>query len=166
MINNKIMKAQEKDIKLLPLKECINKELYDMYQDIPLNEIGSTNIFKELSYSMFLKEIKKRINDTTTKRYILYINTIPIGELGIRLISKDSQIYYKIRASYRNKGYGNIILDLGLKEAKKLNFKQIRINCDNNNIPSKKIILKHNGIPDIVDYKTKDGMSTSYLINL
>jgi len=32
-------------IKLVPYKYCINKELYNMYQDIPNSEIGSSNIF-------------------------------------------------------------------------------------------------------------------------
>lgn len=58
------------------------------------------------------------------------------------------------------------ILKLGLEEAKKLNFKRIRINCDNNNIPSKKIIINNGGKINISNYKTKEGFSTSYIIEL
>ena len=115
------------------------------------------------------------INDdihTTTKRFILFVNSIPIGEVGIRTtlndfwVNRGSQIYYKIRKSEREKGYGNIILKLALSEAKKLNFSRIRINCDNNNIPSKKIIINNGGKVDIPDYKTKEGFSTSYIIEI
>ena len=168
-------------LRLVPFKYCINKKLYDMYQDIPNNEIGSSNIFYGLSYNDFVikcipytleeKIINKSIN-TTTKRYILFYNDIPIGEIGIRTIlndywiNKGSQIYYKIRISKRGMGYGNNILDLGLKEAKALGFNKIRINCDDNNIPSKKIIINNGGIIDIKSYKTNDGTSSSYIINL
>lgn len=169
------------NIKLIPFKECINKELYEMYQDIPSKEIGSINKLKDIKLEEFYNICKKYIREekiineelkTTTLRYILYNNNLPIGEVGIRTTinefwtNKGSQIYYKIRLSQRGKGYGNIILNLALKETKKLGFKQIRINCDNDNVASKKIILKNNGKEDIVNYKTKDGYSTSYVINL
>lgn len=93
-------------------------------------------------------------------------------ELGIRTtknvfwIDKVSQINYKIRKSERGKGYGNIILKLGLDEAKKLGFEKIRINCDDNNIFSKKVIISNGGIVDIKSYKTSNGFSSSYIIDL
>ena len=164
---------------LIPFKEYINQDLYEMYQDIPYEEVGSTNKLNGVSYEEFLNISKKYIEEetninkelnTTTIRYILCINDLPVGEVGIRTINNDfwknkgSQIYYKIRKSQRGKGYGNTILNLALKEAKKLGFKRIRINCDNKNIASKKVILKNGGKEDIIDYKTKDGYSTSYLI--
>ena len=122
-----------------------------MYQDIPALEIGSSNKIKGISYDAFLIKYKeyieeeKKINEvlnTTTKRLILKSKNKLIGEVGIRTtlndfwINKGSQIYYKIRLSERNKGYGNTILFLALKEAKKLGFKKIRINCNDKNILS------------------------------
>lgn len=166
---------------LIPFKECINKDLYEMYQDIPYEELGSINKLKGISYEEFLNTSKKYIEEetninkelnTTTIRYILYVNDFPVGEVGIRTTindfweNKGSQIYYKIRKLQRRKGYGNIILNLGLEKAKKLGFKHIRINCDNKNIASKKVILKNGGKEDIINYKTKDGYSTSYLIDI
>ena len=156
-------------LKLIPIKDCISKDLYEMYQDIPIKEIGSTNKYKDISYELFLEQIREE-NDTL--KYILFVNDLPLGEIGIRKtindfwLNKGSHIYYKIRYSERGKGYGSIILYLALKEAKKIGFKKIRINCDNKNIPSKKIILKNGGKKDIIDYKTEDGYSTSYLINI
>ena len=168
-------------MKLLPLKECVNKNLYEMYQDIPRKEIGSSNELNGISYEDFIlkcnelikeeKIINKDLN-TTTNRYILYDNSIPIGEVGIRTTLNDfwkdkgSQIYYKIRKSYREKGYGNKILELALIEAKKLGFDKVRINCDDNNIKSRKIIIKNGGIIDIESYKTESGTSSSYIIEV
>lgn len=168
-------------IRLEKLDRCITPELYDMYQDIPKRETGSLNTLNGVDYKEFericnelIKE-EKLINEelnTTTNRYILYDDNKPIGEVGIRTtknefwVNSGSQIYYKIRASERGKGYGNIILALALKEAKKLGFEKIRVNCNNDNIASKKIILKNNGVIDIKNYKTKDGTSSSYIIKL
>lgn len=168
-------------IKLIPFNKCINKNLYNMYQDIPLSEVGSINKINGVNYKQFLnicdeyikeeKIINKEIN-TTTQRYILYDDKVPIGEVGIRTAlneywkNKGSQIYYKIRESKRGMGYGNIILLLVLEEAKKIGFKQVRINCDNENVASKKIIINNGGKKDIVNYKTTDGFSTSYIIKL
>lgn len=169
------------NIKLIPLKECINEYLYDMYQDIPKEEVGSINKINGVDYDKFLKiineYIKEEINinpiiNTTTLRYVLFVHDLPIGELGIRTTINEfwknngSQIYYKIRMSERGKGYGNIILKLGLQEAKRLGFNEVRINCDNNNIASKKVILNNGGKPNIINYKTENGYSTSYIINL
>lgn len=168
-------------IRLEKLDRCITPELYDMYQDIPKRETGSLNTLNGVDYKEFericnelIKEeklINKELN-TTTNRYILYDDNKPIGEVGIRTtknefwVNSGSQIYYKIRTSERGKGYGNIILTLALKEAKKLGFKKIRVNCNNDNIASKKIILKNNGVIDIKNYKNKDGISSSYVIKL
>lgn len=180
-INDKIDCMLEKTIKLVPFKDCICQSLYEMYQDIPMEEIGSINKMNGIEYKEFKKMCENIINEervinneinTTTIRYILHDNNKFIGEVGIRTIlndfwkNKGSQIYYKIRKSERQKGYGNIILELALKEAKKLGFDRIRINCDDNNIASKKIILKNKGIVDIKNYKTKDGTSSSYIIDL
>ena len=167
-------------IELLPIKDCINKKLYDMYQDIPNKEIGSSNEIYGKTYNEFLsicenyiKEelIINKIINTTTKRFILFIDNNPVGEVGIRTtmndywVNKGSQIFYKIRLSERNKGYGNILLKETIKEAKKLGFNKIRINCNDNNIASKKIIENNGGIIDIKSYKGNEGISSSYIIN-
>ena len=181
IINYKIDRFLHKNTKILPLKECITKDVYEMYQDIPKEEIGSINKLNGLSFAKFKamcndyikeeKEINEQLN-TTTNRYILFDGIKPIGEVGIRTtlndfwINKGSQIYYKIRRSERGKGYGNIILKLALVEAKKLGFKKVRINCNNDNIASKKIIIKNGGVVDIDSYKTNEGFSSSYTINL
>ena len=70
------MRCKVKYLKLF--KESINKDLYDMYQDIPIVQTG--------------------IRATLTDFWVNY----------------GSQIYYKIRNSCKEKGYGNIILKLAL----------------------------------------------------
>ena len=174
-------KTMKNSIKLVSLNECVNKKLYEMYQNIPEEEVGSINKLYGVSYKEFESICKNMINEetiineeihTTTKRFILFVNFIPVGGVGIRTtlndfwVNKGSQIYYKIRKSERGKGYGNLILRLALSEAKKLNFSRIRINCNNDNIPSKKVIINNGCIVDIPDYQTKEGVSSSYIIEI
>jgi predicted acetyltransferase len=167
--------------KLELINTNMNKDVYDMYQDIPKEELGSNNPFYGLTFEEYkdtLINIKKdetiidsKLN-TTTNRYIFFVNDNPVGELGIRttlndfLVNKGSQVFYKIRISERNKGHGNKILELGLEECKKLGMKKVRINCADTNEASKKVIIHNSGKLDIISYKTNDGTSSSYIIDL
>ena len=157
---------------------------YEMYQDIPEVEIGSENPLYGKNYDDFQQylnqcieeETNENINfyNTTTNRYIYYYNNYPIGEVGIRTtlndfwINRGSQIFYKIRLSERGKGYGQRMMKLVLEECKRLGFKKIRINCNDLNYPSKKLIINNGGVIDEnkKNYKTNEGTSSSYIINL
>lgn len=149
---------------------------YDMYQDIPKEETGSSNSINGMTFEEFKEQLKKYIENaeipdeklkTTTNRYIFYVDDYPVGEIGIRTTLDDfwkkngSQIFYKIRLSERNKGYGTKMLELGLEECKKLGFKEIGINCNIKNYASQKVIKKNNG-KLVFNY----GDSNLYLINL
>ena len=169
------------------MKDCLKiisadmgNNLYEMYQDIPTNEVGSTNVFFNLSSTDFyekidlLKKEEDNINQeiNTCKIDIYFVNNKPIGEVGIRTTlndfwcNKGSQIFYKIRKSERKKGYGTRMLELALIECRKLGFQKVRINCDDNNVASKKVIEKNGGVIDISSYKTSSGYSSSFIINL
>jgi predicted acetyltransferase len=121
----------------------MDEDVYYMYQDIPKEEIGSTNNLNGCSFEVYketLKEFKieesilNETLNTTTNRYIFYVNGKPVGEIGIRTslndfwINKGSQLFYKIRLSERSKGYGTKMLELALIECKKLEMKRVRIN--------------------------------------
>jgi predicted acetyltransferase len=75
-----------------------------------------------------------------------------IGRLQIRHTLDDyffnygGHIGYNIRVSERRKGYGTKALKLGLIEARKLGIKKILVTCDNDNIPSQKIIESNGGV--------------------
>lgn len=44
-------------ILLEPFPKCINKKLYEMYQDIPSKELGSMNKLYGVDYDFFLKYV-------------------------------------------------------------------------------------------------------------
>jgi len=154
---------------------------YEMYQDIPKEETGSTNILFGLSFKEFKKKTKNFIKEetvinedleTTTNRYIFYVDKNPVGEIAIRTTlndfwtNKGSQVFYKVRLSERKKGYGTKMLELALVECKALGMNKVRINCDDNNIASQKIIINNGGRIEIESYKTSIGTSSSYIIDL
>lgn len=134
---------------------------YEMYQDIPAKESGSTNECYGISYENFkeylLKEITRKNNqvtseDTPTITYIMYVDNNPVGIICLRTQIDDNwkkwsgNFYYKIRKSERNKGYGTEILKLGLKEFKNLGFKEVYGQSSKGNIASAKVIENNGGI--------------------
>ena len=59
-----------------------------------------------------------------------------------------------ISKQYRNKGYGTHMLHLFIKELNDLGYEEITLCCEDNNIPSAKMIENNFGIlKDIVTYK-------------
>ncbi len=54
-------------------------------------------------------------------------------------------IGYEIKSSHRKLGYGSKLLELGLTKAQKLGLEKVLINCNKDNIGSKRIIEKSNG---------------------
>ena len=139
----------------------MGKDVYEMYQDIPAKESGSTNDCFGLSFDEFSKYLEKEINrkynkvtfdDTPTISYIMYDNNKPIGLICLRTEIDDNwmkwsgNFYYKIRLSERKKGYGTKILTLALDEFKKMGFKEVYGQSSNGNIGSAKVIENNGGI--------------------
>lgn len=163
-------------MQLIEYKDIDKNKLYLMLKELPEKEWDFVNNIINLSYDEFLdiyhKYLLEENSDFPTKRYVLDDNGKYIGYVAIRLskdqnwLKKGSQIFYQIALSERGKGYGNEIIKLALAKLSKNGFEIVRINCNNENIPSKKSIIKNGGIIDIKDYKSNTGISSSYIIDL
>lgn len=134
---------------------------YEMYQDIPLKEPGSTNLCNGLPYEVFKNYLESQLArkyqniskyDTSTITYILYINSIPVGYICIRTKIDNKwkkwsgNFYYTVRLSERKKGYGTKMLKLALNEFKKLGLKEIYGQSSSDNYASEKVIENNGGI--------------------
>lgn len=134
---------------------------YEMYQDIPLKESGSTNLCNGLPYEVFKNYLETQLSrkyqivnfyDTPTITYIMYVNRLPVGYIGLRTEIDENwkkwfgNVYYVIRKSERKKGYATKMLELALIEFKKMNFKEVFCNSSAGNISSAKVIEKNGGI--------------------
>ena len=139
----------------------MGKDVYDMYQDIPAKESGSTNDCFGLSFDEFPKYLEKEINrknnkvtydDTPTITYIMYVDNNPVGLICLRTELDDNgmkwsgNFYYRVRLSERRKGYGTKILELALEEFRKLGFEEVYGQSSAGNIGSAKVIENNGGI--------------------
>lgn len=146
---------------LKELKMTMDKKEYEMYQDIPLKENGSTNLCYGLPYEVFKDYLESQIArkyqkisdyDTPTIIYIMYVNEKPVGYIGLRTEINEKwkkwsgNFYYVIRLSERKKGYGSKILELALKEFEKLNIEEVYGNSSKGNTASSKVIENNGGI--------------------
>ena len=163
-------------MKLVEYKDVDKNKLYTLLKELPEKEWDFENKVIKVSYDEFLNIYHDYLEEEhsifPTKRYVLDDKGKYIGYVAIRL-SKDpnwlkngSQMFYQIALSERGKGYGNEIIKLALDELNKNGFDIVRVNCNNENLPSKKSIIKNGGIVDIKDYKSNTGISSSYIINL
>jgi predicted acetyltransferase len=96
-----------------------------------------------------------------------------IGMINIRhrlnefMLNEGGHIGYSIRPTERKKGYGTLLLSLGLQKCKELNLKEILITCDKINIASSKVIQNNNGVlENEVFSETYSQMIQRYWINL
>ena len=75
-----------------------------------------------------------------------------IGDVDVRHYLIDSlkryggHIGYKIRPSFRRRGYGGLICRLGIEQARLLGIGDILITCDDDNVGSYKIIEANGGV--------------------
>lgn len=148
-------------LKLVELNMNMGLEEYKMYQDIPLKEFGSTNLCYGLPFDVFKNYLETQmarryqsvsLYDTPTIIYIMYVDDAPVGYIGLRIEIDvnwkkwSGNLFYVIRKSFRGKGYGNKILELGLDEFRKMNYKEVYCQSSSNNIYSSKVIENNGGI--------------------
>src|SRR3990172_1419113 len=75
-----------------------------------------------------------------------------LGELRLRHRLTDSMaiegghIGYNIRPSERRKGYGRLQWGLGLEKARGIGLARVLVTCDDDNLPSAKIIEANGGV--------------------
>lgn len=137
-------------------------DIYEMLQEIPKNEDGFINSANGKTFEDFKKWIITRDNSSKgigledgkvpTTVYWLYVDGQPVGmgklrhRLTDKLREEGGQAGYSIRPTARHKGYGTILLNMLIEEAKKMNIPNLLLTIQNTNTPSIKVALKNNGV--------------------
>jgi len=139
----------------------MGKAEYEMFQEIPAKESGSTNLCHGLPFEVFYEYLESQLArkyqtispyDTPTTIYLMYVDKNPVGYVGIRtIIDKNwkkwcGNIYYVIRPSEREKGYGTKILNAAIEKCNQMGLKEVYLCSSENNIQSEKVIENNNGI--------------------
>jgi len=137
-------------------------EVYNMLQEIPKDENGYMNGVNGCNYEEF-KLWLQRNNDiangvgledwmVSQTTYWLYIDGMPVGtgklrhRLTEKLMEDGGHIGYAISPSYRNRGYGKILLKLLINEAMKIGIDRILITVQNHNTASIQVAIANGGI--------------------
>ena len=134
---------------------------YEMFQDIPVKEPGSTNLCHGLPFEVFKSYLESQMArkyqavsyfDTPTVMYLLYADEIPVGYIGIRTQIDENwkiwsgNIYYTVRSSCRGRGYGKQMLKLALEECRRMGMEKIYTNASAGNIASARVIEANGGM--------------------
>ena len=142
-------------IELKKLSLSMGKAEYEMFQDIPAKESGSTNLCNGLSYEVFPAYIENQLSrefnkisdfDTPTIIYIAYYSDYPIGYVGIRTKINNKwkkwsgNVFYAVRLSERGKHFGTMMLESAFEVCKKLGMKTVYLQSSKGNIASQKVI--------------------------
>lgn len=142
--------AKYKDSFLAAIKEYQAEDLPN-YRNLPLEEMKA-------DFEGYVEKIRSEANGKNLPAgyvphtvFWLVDGDKYLGRLDIRheltqyLETAGGHIGYDIRSSERRKGYGKLILELGLEKARQLGLKEIVITCDLDNVGSRKIIEANGG---------------------
>lgn len=117
-------------------------------------EIIPSRLFSEEPFEIFIETITRDVTDSPTgvnaHLFFLVENARILGSIQIRhhinhpnLIETGGHIGYGIRPSERKKWYGEQMLSLALKEAKKIGLEKVLIACYETNMGSRRVIEKN-----------------------
>lgn len=144
---------------LKKLSQTESQEIYQMLQEIALNDNGFHNKVYGMSLEQFDEWLAKEcamengeIEDWMVPQtsYWMYDDEKTVGYGRFRHYLNESlretggHIGYAIRKTERGKGYGNQILGLLLEECRKQGLCEVQICANADNIPSNKVI-QNNG---------------------
>lgn len=169
---------------LKPSKEYKNEYIKFIKQVREYNEIESSYPYDKLvflkyhfdKYLEFLDYISEYPKDDIVipmKHYWAVENDTVVGRITLRKDSTEElfnyigNIGYLVAPEERNKGYATEMLRMIKFEAKKQFHKKLLITCNRNNLNSKKVIEKNNGIfLDEIYWKEKNMRNLRYEIYL
>ncbi|MTI47939.1 GNAT family N-acetyltransferase [Sporosalibacterium faouarense] len=153
------------ELKELSLSD--GQEIYKMIVEIGPGENGFGNRGYDIEFKDFSNFLQDNIEMSkgiglkseyvSQTMFWLMVNNKPVGigklrhYLNEHLREHGGHIGYCIRPSERGKGYGNIILKELLKESKKKGITEVLLTCNEDNVPSRKVIEYSKGILEEVN---------------
>jgi predicted acetyltransferase len=154
------------NVELRKLSPDDGTDIYNMLQEIPKDENGFMNGCNGLSYDDYKQWLIKNDNiangigleDWQVPQIIHWLyadgNPVGMGKLRMRLTEQlrtdGGNCGYGIASSQRNKGYGNLLLKMMIKEAEKSGIEGILLTINNDNEASIKVAVNNGGVVEKV----------------
>lgn len=167
---------------ILPTPEYKEKVLDYKREFIENNDSldGTAGLDKVETFEEWYSSICDNSKDETVREGLVTATTFMgislesnelIGMIDIRhrlndyLFNFGGHIGYSVRKTERRKGYATEMLELAIKECRKLNMKRVLITCDKENIGSAKTILKNGAVLEN-EVSESNRITQRYWINL
>ena len=145
------------------LSESDGRDIYDMLQEIPASENGFVNNINGQSYIDYkewlvgCENLSKGINleDWMVPQNVYWLYSdegepVGFGKLRHRLTEKllveGGHAGYAIRPSYRNCGFGKLLLKQLIVEARHIGIAKLLLTVQNHNIASIKVAMANGGV--------------------
>lgn len=173
------------DFRLIAPSKKNEKKAFEYIQEFlkhnsEINGVGGLKRYD--SYDEWLLKLEKDLDipnipegkgPANTYFFIRIQDSKIIGMITIRhklnefLLNRGGHIGYSIRPTERKKGYGNLMLKLGLEKCRELKLSKVLITCDKINVASAKVIQNNNGIlENEVFSETFSEITQRYWVNL
>lgn len=150
---------------------CMNVDVRSEYKvkqidnglgGLMLEEVPVTPYIKDLSVYERATEYEKEFDIANWLFYMAFDDDKPIGAMTIagrthnlNMLSgrDDACVLWDIRVAdeYKRRKVGQGLLDMGIAEAKSLGYKQMIIECQNNNVPACRFYKKQGALLSKVD---------------
>lgn len=127
-----------------------------------LEEVQVEPYIKDLSIYEHAIEYENEFDITNWRFYMAFDGDIPVGAMtvageteGLDMICgrKDACVLWDIRVAdtYKHKGIGQKLLDMGILDAKRDGYRQMIIECQNNNVQACKFYQKQGAVLSKID---------------
>lgn len=138
------------------------KRINDGLGGFLLEEVQVQPYVKDLSIYERASEYEKQFDIANWRFYMAFDGEKPVGAMtvagttdGLNMLygRKDACVLWDIRVAdtYKHKGIGQKLLDMGVAGAKRDGYRQMIIECQNNNVPACKFYLKQGAVLSKVD---------------
>lgn len=127
-----------------------------------LEEIPVESYVKDLSKYDRATEYEKQFDITNWKFYMAFDGEIPVGAMTIAGTTKGLNMLYgrtdacvlwdiRVADAYKHQGIGQKLLDMGIGGAQEDGYRQVIIECQNNNVPACRFYQKQGAVLAKID---------------
>ena len=129
---------------------------------LTLEEVPVAPYIKDLSQYERAMEYEQHFDITSWRFYMAFDGEIPVGALtlagttaGMNMLSgrTDACVLWDIRVAdgYKHQGIGQRLFDMAVDHAREVGYRQMIIECQNNNVPACRFYRKQGAVLGKVD---------------